>query len=115
MNRHERFFTSLTGIYTHADLEDGDAQIDTLIASPKIGRRGALYTGAHYQQTNHTQQGSIQVDMLGDINFDIELEDAENWNWIIRGRWNVTERLFVSAEGGFGERHQGLVSVGFRF
>jgi len=115
---HGIFFTSLTGIYTHADLEDGNAEIDTLIVTPKVGihgKRGALYTGAHYQQTSHKQQGTMNVDPLGAINFDIELEDAENWNWIVGGRLNVTDRIFLSAEGGFGERTQALVSVGVRF
>lgn len=111
-------FASLTAIYTHADLDGGDAEIDTLIVSPKIGihgPRGALYTGAHYQDTTHRQSGTITVEPLGDIGFDIELEDAENWSWIVGGRLNLTERLFLSAEGGFGERTHGLASIGIRF
>ncbi len=111
-------FASLTGVYTVADLEDGDSSIDTWVLTPKVGLhgdRGAIWVGGQHQATSHTQSGSISVDPLGPVNFAVSLQDETAWNWLVGGRLNLGERCYLILEGGFGDRTQGLVALGMDF
>lgn len=114
----DRVFASFTGVYTIADLSEGDSQIETWVLTPKIGvhgERGALWVGMHHQSTAHTQSGTFEFDPLGPVDYDITLADETNWNYLVGGRLNIGERCYVILEGGFGDRTQALVSVGMEF
>ena len=113
---YEHYFVSVTGTYTVANVDD--ANIDTLVVSPKIGifnDRGAIWVGAHYQSTEHSQSGSIALPPLGQVTFDVDLEDEENWSWLVGGRINLSEDLSLTLEAGFGDRKQAIVSLERKF
>lgn len=116
---YKHYFATLTGSYTVASLDDAD--IDTLVISPRIGvfnEKGALWVGAHYQRTEHTQSGNINL-ALGmiplPVSFNVDLEDEDNWNFLVGGRWNFTEDLSITAEVGFADRKQFLLSLEKQF
>ncbi|MFK7909729.1 MAG: hypothetical protein AB8F34_03920 [Akkermansiaceae bacterium] len=113
---YRQFFVSLTGSYTIADLDDAD--IDTLVVSPKIGMfndRGAIWIGAQYQRTEHSQSGSIGLPPLGQVTFNVDLEDEKNWGWLVGGRLNLSDDLALTLEAGFADRKQVLVSLEKKF
>ena len=114
---HKHYFATVTGAYTVASLDDAD--IDTLIILPKVGvynEKGALWIGAHYQCTEHSQAGAINVPALGGlVTFDFDLEDEHNWSCLVGGRWNFNEDLSITAELGFSDRKQFLISLERKF
>ncbi|MCP5537344.1 MAG: hypothetical protein H7A51_14070 [Akkermansiaceae bacterium] len=110
---YKHYFASLTGSYTFASLDE--AEIDTLVILPKVGvfnEKGALWVGAQYQRTEHTQAGNINLSLGGPsfpVSFNVDLEDQDNWNFLVGGRWNFTDDLSITAEVGFADRKQLLV------
>ena len=113
---YQHYFSTLTASYTYADIDD--AQIETLVVTPKVGifnERGALWIGAQYQRTEHSQSGSINLPPLGAVSFNVDLEDEKNWNYLVGGRWNFSEDLSVTAEVGFADRKQFLFSLEKKF
>lgn len=113
---YRHWFASLTGSYTVADLDD--ASIDTLVVTPKVGvfnDCGAIWIGAQYQRTEHSQSGSIALPPLGQVTFDVDLEDRKNWGWLVGGRYNISDNLSLTAEVGFADRKQVIVSLEKKF
>jgi len=115
---YKHYFATVTGAHTVASLDDAD--IDTLVILPKVGvfnEKGALWIGAQYQRTEHSQAGAINVAALGGglVTFDVDLEDEHNWNYLVGGRWNFTEDLSITAELGFSDRKQFLLSLERKF
>lgn len=125
---HGSIFASVTADYTFGNteyssgggltLEDADG-IETLIISPKIGihgKRGAIWAGAYYQSTEHTQRGSILLPGPLPINFEADVEDAQEWIAIVGGEYYFNEFWSLTLEYGFGDqREQGLVGLTRRF
>lgn len=120
-------FASVTADYTWSDvdlkprgtlkLQDPDG-IGTLVIAPRIGYRFrdvAVWVGAHYQHTEHTQEGSFNLPPLGDIRFRGEVEDADDWNPIAGFEWRINRHWSLTAQGGFGARKQALAGLTFRF
>ena len=113
---HKHYFATLVGAYTYADLDD--AEINTFVVTPKIGifnDRGALWIGAHYQYTEHSQTGTINLPQIGSISFNVDLEDDKNWNYLVGGRWNFTEDMSLTMEAGFADRKQLIISLEKKF
>lgn len=125
---YRNYFFSLTADYTWADVDMEDQPgltlndpngIETLVLTPKIGyhgKRGALWVGAFYQHTEHTQSGSFAVPGMGVIDFAADVEDKTAWNPVIGGEYYVNEHWSLSGELGFGDdRRQALLGLTYRF
>ncbi|MBT8045421.1 MAG: hypothetical protein KJO79_10760 [Verrucomicrobiae bacterium] len=120
---YKHYFATLTGSYTHASLDY--AEIDTLVVVPRVGiynEKGALWIGAQYQRTEHTQSGNISLTMLTPggpmtlpVDFTVDLEDEDNWNFLVGGSWNFTEHLSLTVEVGFADRKQALIALEKKF
>ncbi len=112
------FFLSTDVSYTVTDLADGGS-INTWVASPKLGiKKGRLtaWVGATYQATSHEQAGTFILPPAGiGIGYNAVLSDANNWNATTGVRWEFNDLWNLTVEGGFGDRHQALVSLGRRF
>lgn len=116
---YRHYFATLTGSYTFASTDQAD--IDTLVVLPKMGvfnEKGALWVGAQYQKTEHSQAGNINLSLGGPsvpVTFSIDLEDQDNWNFLVGGRWNFTDDLSITAEVGFADRRQYLIYLEKQF
>jgi len=125
---YKSFFASVTGNYTWADvdLQGGgglalnDANnIGTLVITPKVGWRfdkGAVWVGAFYQATEHTQFGRFNLGPpLGTVNFNATVKDAAPWDFIMGGEYKITDHWILTGEVGLGSREQVLVGTSYRF
>ena len=124
---YKSFFGSITANYSWADvnMKDGPGLslddpngIETLVITPKIGWRfeqGAVWAGAYYQFTEHTQSGTFNLAGLGAVNFQADVEDKSPWNFIAGGEYKLTDHWILTAEAGFGKREQVLVGTTYRF
>ena len=123
---YKNFFASVTGNYTWADVDlQGGARlalndannIGTLVITPKVGwlfDQGAVWVGAFYQSTEHTQYGSFNSTM-GPINFNATVKDANPWDFIMGGEYKITNHWILTGEVGLGGREQVLVGTTYRF
>lgn len=120
---YKHYFATVTGSYSHASTDR--AEIDTLVVVPRVGifnEKGALWIGAQYQRTEHTQSGNIDLTintlagpMTFPVDFTVDLEDEDNWNLLVGGRWNMTEDLSLTVEVGFADRKQALIALEKKF
>lgn len=125
---HGSFFASLTADYTRArvDYDDRDglvladaSGIGTLVITPKVGwhgRRGAVWIGAFYQHTEHTQKGSFDIPGLGIVDFAADVEDKTSWNALVGGEYHFNGQWSACMEVGFGrDKRQAMLGVTRRF
>jgi len=125
---NESLFFSFTADYTWGDVEfetgpgltlNDPSAIETLILTPKIGyhgNRGAVWVGAYYQHTEHTQTGTFFLPLRGPVDFTADVEDKTPWTPVVGGEYFFNEHWSITGEFGFGEdRKQGLVGVTYRF
>jgi hypothetical protein len=61
------------------------------------------------------QRGEFNVQGIGNAVYDIELKQATDWNAEVGFRYAMTDSIFVTVEGGFGDRKSILGHLEFRF
>ncbi len=113
----KRFFGSVTGVYTQTGVDLSDSSVRVWVVSPRIGihgRRGACWVGSMYQEADERQRGTATLPVIGDVDFDVELDEKEPWNYLaglttgFRKHWNV------ELEGSVGNRKQVTILLTYR-
>ncbi len=125
---YQKLFATVTADYTwgDVDMQDGPGLtlndpngIETLVVTPKIGlhgRKGAIWVGAYYQFTQHTQTGTFILPGPLPVDFAADVQDKTPWTPVIGGEYYFSEHWALTIEGGFGgDRRQGLVGLTYRF
>ncbi len=115
----ERWFGSLTGIYTDTNVTgDFDSQVTALVVTPKVGLhgdRGAFWVGAMYQQAEEEHAGIINLPLVGPVGFDVKLAEEDSVNLLFGMAAGLTEHLHLELEGGTMGRLSGSVGLTWRF
>ena len=112
------WFASVTGVITETELDTGAPSIRTWLITPKVGVKGKnfeAWVGATCQNVDEQQVGVFDVPGVGTAVYDIELEQSEAWNLQLGVRYAFTESIFLTVEGGFGDRQSILGHLEFRF
>jgi hypothetical protein len=117
-----KYWGTLDYNWVRADLDISRSEIDTITVSPRIGvnlehdgKKTSLWVGAMYQEIDELQVGSVSVPGLGTIDYEVKLEDENQWNALIGGAFEVNKQFQVGIEGGFGDRKQVMGNLTFRF
>lgn len=120
----ERLFGSMTAIFTNTSLSgDFDSSAEAFVLQPRFGvhnRRGALYIGAMYQEATEEHKGTLALPLIPGlppipVPFEVELQQKDDWNWLVGGTAALGERWTLQAEAGFGDRDHVDIELGFRF
>lgn len=116
---YKDFFGMLDYNYTETDLDVSSEDAVAKVISTRIGWNGrlgawsgSLWVGA--MQQNIRQLLDIQVPSLPFL-VEVEQETASPLNYLVGGRWNITEDVEWLLEGGVGGRKQIFSSVSYRF
>ena len=124
------FFGSLDINYTESTIDVVDGEIETFTVSPRLGvlvdpdavpGSFAFWVGAMYMDYEQTVTDDINLRELDprlpsvNIDFEIDVENEERWNFLFGGQWEFTKRFQFAAEGGIGNRDQIIVGGFFRF
>jgi len=112
------WWASVTGVITETDLDTGAASVMSWLVTPKVGVKGERFEawiGATYQNVDERQKGTFDLGALGMATYDIELEAAHEWNAHLGLRYSVSDSIFLTLEGGFGNRESVLWHVEWRF
>lgn len=125
---YKKMFATVTADYTWGDVDMSDGTgltlndpngIETLVVTPKIGvhgKKGAIWVGAYYQFTQHTQTGTFILPGPLPVDFAADVEDKTPWTPVIGGEYYFNEHWALTIEGGIGDdRRQGMVGVTYRF
>lgn len=114
----DRWFTSLTGIYTQTDLGNLNSDVSAMVVSPKVGlRQGrtAFWVGAMYQQAEEDHSGRVTVPIFGAVNFAVGLEEADPWNAQVGMTAELFPHWMLEIEGGVGNRTSASLGLTYRF
>lgn len=115
----EKWFGSLTGIYTDTSLSgDFESSVTALVVSPKIGLhgdRGAVWVGAMYQDAQEEHAGRITLPFVGATDFAVELASKDEINLVVGMAAGLTDHWHLELEGGTVGRLSGSVGLTYRF
>ncbi|MBU0679491.1 MAG: hypothetical protein KJ626_15430 [Verrucomicrobia bacterium] len=120
----EQYFGSLTATYMLTDLDVSDSSITTWIVAPKVGFNApggeciggvAFWIGGMYQKVDENQQGDVSLAGLGRIDYDVELEEESNWNWLAGISVGINKDWTIELENGVGDRQHAVVTATYRF
>ena len=114
----EKWFTSLTYDLSRTDLDLTNSSVQGWVLAPRVGlvfKGAAVYVGAMYQQAEETHEGIFEMPYLGAVPFHVELEQAEDWNYVVGMIAGLSEHWNLNFEGGFGERKSILAYLEYRF
>jgi hypothetical protein len=127
---YQNFFASVDANYTYSNIDVANSQIKAYTISPRVGLQMnpsavpgalALWVGAMYMNYNQTVTDNIRLNELDprlppvQIDFKLDVENDQPWNFLFGGQWEITKRWQFMAEGGVGDRTQVLTGVSFRF
>jgi hypothetical protein len=116
---NEHYFASLTAIATETDLSgDFDSSAQALVLTPKVGLhddRGAFWIGAMYQDAEETHSGTLSVPFVGAVDFDVDLQEKDNWNLLLGISGALGAHWVLEMEGGFGGREYSTLALTYRF
>ncbi len=114
----ERFFGSLTAVFTGTELDTSTSSVEVWVLTPRVGvrvKKMAFWVGGMYEQAEERHRGRLSLPFFGEVNYDVELEEKEPWNYLAGLRAGLTEHWKLELEGGFGDRQHAMVSVEYRF
>jgi hypothetical protein len=112
------WWVSVPGVITQTELDGNARSVKAWLITPTVGVKGGrweAWVGATYQNVDERQSGVFDVTGIGSADYDIQLEAAEEWNVQLGVRYRVWEPLFITLEGGLGERQSGLIHAEWRF
>jgi hypothetical protein len=127
---YKNFFGSLDANYSYSEIDVVDGDIETLTISPRVGVlvdpavvKGsfAFWIGAMYMDYKQTVTDSVNLNELDpnlpalELEFEIDIENEEPWNFLMGGQWEITKRWQMLVEGGVGNRQQIIFGTMFRF
>ena len=115
---YKDFFGSLTMLFTETDLDVSTSSVEAFVLTPRIGYStgfGQVYIGAMYQHTEEKHEGSVTIPQFGNVNFEVELEEKDPWNYLAGVKIDLRKNLDLEVEGGVGDRKHVTASLTYRF
>ncbi len=127
---YKNFFGSVDANYTYSNIDVVDGKIRTYTISPRLGLLVdsaaipgslALWVGGMYMRYKQTVTDDIDLKELDsrlpsvEIDFKLDIENEQPWNFLFGGQWEITKRWQFMAEGGVGDRKQVITGLFFRF
>ena len=115
----EKWFTSVTTVWTKTSTSgDLDSKVTSTVVQPRIGllRSGwRFWVGGMYLDTDEKHSGIFDLPVLGPVPFEVELESSDNWNYTVGAGYELSDRVNLSLEAGFGDRQHSLFNFNVRF
>lgn len=117
----ERWFVALNSTWTGTNLSsEFDSSVSAFTAQPRIGLikdKWTFYVGGMYLDTNEDHSGRIELPIPGlpPVDFDVQLQSAEKWNYAVGIFHAFSPKAHLSLEYGFGDRTHTLFNFTYRF
>ena len=115
----ENWFASATSTWTETHVDgDFDSNVDSLSFQPRIGllkNNWRFWLGGMYLKTDEVHSGVFELPFIGGVQFEVELETKDNWNYGGGIGYRFNDRTNLSLELGFGKREHTLFNFNVRF
>ena len=115
----DRWFGSLTGTWTDADLSgDFDSSAETITLQPRVGmiwNQWVGWVGGMYLDIEESHAGVIDIPGIGQLPFSAVLGQRTNWNTALGAQHHFSDKASLSLEVGFGDRKHTLFNFNYRF
>jgi|CXWL01.1.fsa_nt_gi hypothetical protein len=115
----ERWFGSLTGIYTSTNLGSNfNSDVTAWVVSPRLGlhqERASFWVGATYQRAQETHSGHLPIPVFGEVDFAVKLRESSPWNLQVGMQAEIADHWYLEIEGGAFERVSSSVGLSYRF
>ena len=115
----DSWFTSVTTAYTTTDISGSlKSSVNTLSVQPRIGlirNNWTFWAGGMYLDVDESHKGTIELPFIGDVQFAVDLEARDEWNYSAGVAHYFNDRASLSFEVGFGNRTHTLFNFNVRF
>lgn len=114
----DRYFATVTFDYNQTDLDVSTSSVESWVVTPRVGfydGPAAVYVGGMYQQAEERHEGVFTMPYLGAIPYEVELEQTEEWNYLVGLTAGVGQHWQLTVEGFFGNRFAVLAAVDYRW
>jgi hypothetical protein len=117
----DNWFVSLNNTWTDTNLSgDFDSSVSAFTSQPRIGLikdKWTFYVGGMYLDTQEKHSGIIDLGVPGlpTIDFEVELESLEHWNYAVGVAHVFSPKAHLLLEIGFGDRDHTLFNFTYRF
>lgn len=119
----DRWFTALNSTWTKANLSgDYNSSVKSLAFQPRLGliKNGwTMWVGGMWLDTKETHNGTYELPVVGfgtiPIDFNVELESKNKWNYAAGVGYIFSPKATLSFEYGFGNRTHTLFNFTYRF
>jgi hypothetical protein len=115
----EHWFTSVTATLTDTKLSSNfDSSVQTFTAQPRVGLvkdKWTFWAGGLYIDTDEKHSGTIELPVLGQVPFAVELKGADKWSPAVGVGHVFSPKAQLYLEVGFGKRDHTLFNFTYRF
>ncbi|MCB1041627.1 MAG: hypothetical protein KDC35_01725 [Acidobacteria bacterium] len=115
----DQWFGSLTTTFTDSNLSgDFDSSVSAFTAQPKLGWSFEfvdVWAGAMYLSADEEHKGTIDIQPLGPVGFEVSLSEDQSWNGNAGLQFKFSPSWQLIVEAGFGDRDTLLANIGYRF
>jgi hypothetical protein len=119
----DRWFAALNSTWTKSNLSgDFDSSVKSFTIQPRVGliRNGwTMWVGGMWLDTKEKHNGTFELQVPGippiPVDFDVELETMNRWNYSVGIGHVFSPKALVSFEYGFGDRTHTLFNFTYRF
>ena len=115
----EHWFTSVTPTWTTTSLSGNfDSSVNTFTAQPRVGLikdKWTFWVGGLYLNADEKHSGVIELPVLGQVPFAVELKESDKWNTMVGAGYVFSPKAVLYLEVGFGKRDHTLFNFTYRF
>lgn len=119
----ESWFISVNNTWTSTNLSGGfDSSVSAFTSQPRLGLirdRWTFWVGGMYLDTKEKHEGTIELPIPGlplpPIDFSVELESLNHWNYVVGVGHVFSPKATLYLEYGFGDRTHTLFNFTYRF
>lgn len=118
----ENWFAALNNTWTDTDLSgDFNSSVKTYTAQPRLGLifgdGWTTWLGGMYLDTEERHNGEFAIPFPGlpPVQFDVELESSDKWNYAVGIGKVFSPKATAYLELGFGDRKHTLLNLAYRF
>jgi hypothetical protein len=119
---YRAFFASYDYSFHWQFMKLPSSTVKVAVQGPRVGLQfkpwgfeGNVYAGAMKESVHGRQVGTLTVENVGSVDFDIVATAEHAWNPTVGAELGITRHIRASVEAGFRGRNAVLLGAGYRF
>lgn len=112
-----QFFGAVNTTFTGTNLSTTGSTVKAWVVMPRVGTVFSgvgVWAGAMYQNADERHRGEISIPLIGDVGYDVELEQKDPWNFMAGFFTGFRRHWELEASVGLGPRMNASMFLAFR-